>query len=60
MTDHMLMAKVSSLLEKEDPFISDLILKTIKEVEEKPISVEAHVKNMERYLDRKMQEVTNK
>lgn len=48
----MLIAKISSLLENKDPLLSELILHTIKEVESKPISVQAHTKNIERYLER--------
>ena len=57
MTDTMLTAKLASLLEEEDPLIAELILETVHEVEEKPISVEAHAKNIERKLDRKLQKM---
>ncbi|MBU5465813.1 hypothetical protein KQI49_03095 [Virgibacillus sp. MSJ-26] len=56
MTDHVLTAKISILLEDEDPLVSDLILETIKQVETKPISIEAHAKNMQRYLDMKVEQ----
>lgn len=57
MTDTMLTAKLASLLEDKDPLITELILETVQEVEQKSISVEAHAKNIERTLDRKLQKM---
>jgi len=59
MTDSIFTAKISALLEDEDPLIRNLIFETIKEIDEKPISVQAHVQNMKRYLDTKMKEGNN-
>lgn len=53
----MLAAKLASLLESEDPLISELILETVSEVEKKAISVEALAKNIERLLDFKLQKM---
>ena len=52
--DNILVAKLSSLLEDEDPLVNELILETLQEVEMRQISVEAHVKKAERMLDRKL------
>lgn len=57
MQDRMLAAKLASLLESEDPLISELILETVSEVEKKAISVEALAKNIERLLDFKLQKM---
>lgn len=57
MNDNMLLAKLSSLLEDENPFVSELILETVKEVELRAISVDAHAKKIERILDMKLQRV---
>ncbi|GGH73277.1 hypothetical protein JOD43_000035 [Pullulanibacillus pueri] len=54
MTDNALIARLSSLLEEEDPHVHDLILDTIRQVEKHPLSVEAHAKKIERMLDRKL------
>lgn len=55
MSDTMLIAKLASLLEEEDPFISEIILETVKDVEEHDISVEAHARKLERRLDYELQ-----
>lgn len=57
MSDTMLIAKLSSLLDSEDPFISEIILETVKDVEQNDISVEAHSKKLERMLDYKLQQI---
>lgn len=55
MTDNTLIAKLSSLLEEEDPQVHDLILETVSQVEKnQQLSVEAHAKKIERMLDRKL------
>jgi len=57
MKDTMLTAKLASLLEHEDPLITELILETVTDVEQKQISVEAHAKNIERMLDYQLQKI---
>jgi hypothetical protein len=52
--DSVLLARLSSLLEEEDPLVLELILETVKQVEENQLSVEAHAKKIERILDRKL------
>lgn len=55
MTDNTLIAKLSSLLEDEDPQVHHLILETVSQVEKNQhLSVEAHAKKIERFLDRKL------
>ncbi len=55
MKDNTLIAKLSSLLEEEDPQVHDLILETVSQVEKnQQLSVEAHSKKIERMLDRKL------
>jgi hypothetical protein len=49
-----LIARVSSLLEEEDPIIYELIMETIAQVSVSPISPEGHSKKIERLLDRKL------
>lgn len=55
MIDNTLIAKLSSLLEEEDPQVHDLILETVRQVEKnQQLSVDAHAKKIERMLDRKL------
>ena len=51
MIENILIAKLSSLLEKENPLVSELILETVMDVEARSLSIEAHVKSVERQLD---------
>lgn len=57
MKDNVLIAKLSSLLEEEDPLVGELILDTINEVESRSLSVEAHAKKIERMLDHKLRTI---
>ncbi|KOY82170.1 hypothetical protein I6G82_00815 [Lysinibacillus macroides] len=58
MGDNLLIAKLSSLLEEEDPLVNDLILETVKQVDKKKtLSVEAHAKKIERVLDNKLSQI---
>ncbi|RLQ93626.1 hypothetical protein [Falsibacillus albus] len=49
-----LIARVSSLLEEEDPIVHELIMETILQVSASPISPEAHSKKIDRLLERKL------
>lgn len=61
MTDNILIAKLSSLLEEGDPRVHELILETVTQVEKNQnLSVEAHAKKIERLLDRNLIEGENK
>ncbi|WP_043932434.1 hypothetical protein [Bacillus sp. EB01] len=55
--DNVLIARLSSLLEEEDPLVLELIIDTVKQVEESQLSVEAHAKKLERVLDRKLMQM---
>lgn len=49
-----LIARVSSLLEEEDPLVNELIIDTIRQVEGDYLSIETHARKIERMLDRKL------
>lgn len=54
----VLIARLSSLLEEEDPLVLELIIETVKQVEEnEQLSVISHAKKLERVLDRKLMQV---
>lgn len=55
--DNVLIARLSSLLEEEDPLVLELIIETVRQVEDNPLSVEAHAKKIERILDRKLMQM---
>lgn len=57
MKDNILIARLSSLLEEEDPFVKELILHTVEEVETKNLSVDAHARQIGRMLDFKLQQM---
>ena len=57
MNENILIAKLSSLLEKEDPLVSELILETVNDVESRTLSTEAHAKRMERLLDQRLSRI---
>ncbi|WP_337018298.1 hypothetical protein [Oceanobacillus massiliensis] len=57
MDNNYLVARLASLLEEEDPLVNDLIIKIVREIGNKNLSVEAHAKRIERLLDRRLQEV---
>ncbi len=57
MNNSILVAKLSVLLEDEEPLVSEMILETVQEVESKSLSVEAHIKKTERSLDQKLRHI---
>lgn len=57
MKDKILIARLSSLLEEKDPFVKELILHTVEEIETKNLSVDAHTRQIERMLDLKLQQM---
>lgn len=57
MDENILIAKLSSLLENETPLVGELILETVTDVDSRSLSVEAHGKRIERFLDRKLAEI---
>lgn len=57
MIENILIAKLSSLLEKENPLVSELILETVIDVEAKSLSIETHAKSVERKLDLRLSQI---
>lgn len=57
MIENILIAKLSSLLERENLLVSELILQTVIDVESRTLSIETHAKSVERQLDLRLSQL---
>lgn len=57
MEDNILITKISKLLVNEEDLVQELILEAVNGVATSNLSIDAHSKKLERYIDRKLKEV---